>query len=196
MSWVDRVTGKHRQVFDAPEVADGTVLHQARMWLAGYAEMYGTKDAEMSPVLVIRHSAIPMVFGDAIWASLDLGAELAKEQMGEPAMVPKPIRDPATGEPTRRNPFLASNLKDGAKYAAIWPDGGLDSLIARGATVLACGLALRGFAGFVAAKEKSDPKAAAEKLKANLVPGVIVMPSGIFAVTRAQEAGCQYLRAT
>ena len=31
---------------------------------------------------------------------------------------------------------------------------------------------------------------------ANLVPGVIVMPSGIFAVTRAQEAGCQYIRAS
>ena len=30
MSWVDRVTGQYRQVFDAPEVAEGTVFHQAR----------------------------------------------------------------------------------------------------------------------------------------------------------------------
>jgi intracellular sulfur oxidation DsrE/DsrF family protein len=31
---------------------------------------------------------------------------------------------------------------------------------------------------------------------AALVPGVIRMPSGVFAVMRAQEAGCQFVRST
>jgi len=29
-----------------------------------------------------------------------------------------------------------------------------------------------------------------------LVPGVMIQPSGIFAVIRAQEAGCAYVRAS
>ncbi len=34
------------------------------------------------------------------------------------------------------------------------------------------------------------------RVVASLVPGVILMPSGIFAVARAQEAGCHYMRSS
>jgi intracellular sulfur oxidation DsrE/DsrF family protein len=33
-------------------------------------------------------------------------------------------------------------------------------------------------------------------LKANLIPGVILQPSGVYAAHRAQEAGCTYIRST
>ena len=194
MSWVDRITGTHRQVFDAPEIADGTVLHQARTWMSDYAEVYGAKPAQMSGVVVIRHAAIPMVLNDALWNELDLGRTLAKPNGDSPPMTPTVLKDPSTGEPARRNPFLTSSLKDGARHALIWPDGGFDALMERGVIVLACNLALRRAVGLVSSHDGVDATVARAKVMANLLPGVIVMPSGIFAVTRAQEAGCNFLQ--
>ena len=191
MSWVERVKGAHRQVFDAPEIANGTVLHQASTWMRDYATVYGAKDADMSGVLVIRHAAIPMVLDDVLWERLDLGRRL-----GEQAEDKEPIKDAATGEPARRNPFLNANSKGNERHTMLWPDGGLDTLISRGAIVLACNLALRRAIGMVREVDRVDADEARKTVMAHLLPGVIVMPSGIFAVTRAQEAGCRYLRAT
>lgn len=183
MTWVDRVQGQCRMVFDGPEVAEGTIFHQARSFLRGYTDVYGTKDGELGAVLVMRHAGIPMAVNDRLWDELELGKEFK-------------LKDPETGKAARRNPFLqTSNPKD-AKYSMIWPDGGLDTLLKRGAIGLACNMALFRIVSMIAKKQKLDNKAAREKALANLVPGVIVQPSGIFAVARAQQAGCHYIRAT
>lgn len=183
MSWVERVTGKHRQVFDAPEIESGTILHQARTIIRGFADVYGTKDDEFSAVLVIRHAAIPMVANDLLWDELELGKRTK-------------LKDPETGKDARRNPFLSASNPRGAKYSMIWPDGSLDALIGRGALCLACNLALFQIVGMIAKKQGLDQKAARDKAVANLVPGVILQPSGVFAVARAEQAGCHYIRAT
>jgi hypothetical protein len=50
-SWTARVTGRHRAVFDIPEIKGGTVgLFRSGMWMDNYAEMYGVKDQDLSPV--------------------------------------------------------------------------------------------------------------------------------------------------
>lgn len=191
MSWVERVTGAHRQVFDAPEIAEGTILHQARVWMSGYAEVYGAKDADMSAVLVIRHAAIPMVLNDELWRRLNVAQELASAETNKVV-----LKDPATGELPTRNPFLNANVKSGDRHAMLWPDGGLDTLVRRGAIVLACGLALNRAYAMARKAEGLNAADARALVRANLLPGTYVMPSGIFAVTRAQEAGCNFLRAT
>ena len=182
MSWVDRITGDHRQVFDAPEISEATVLHQARVWLSGYSEVYQTTDADMHGVLVIRHQAIPMAVNDAMWARYKLGKATKSV-------------DPASGKPAERNPFLNANVKDGDQHSLLWPDGGLDTLMKRGQTVLACNMALHFMAGQTAKKAKLKAEDVYAEMRANLVPGVTLMPSGIFAVTRALQAGCGYLYA-
>jgi len=182
LSWTDRLTGQHRQVFDSPEIAQGTVLHQARMFYVNFHEVYNLADADLRAVLVIRHEALPMVLGDAVWDHYDfIGKKITK------------LKDPTTGEWARRNPFL--NLKADDKYGLTWPDGGLDSLIARGAIVLACNLAFNGFAGTVATRTKQRQEAVRDEFKAALVHGVTLVPSGIFGVIRAEQGGCNYLRA-
>ena len=182
MSWVDRITGDHRQVFDSPEIAEATQLHQMRTWLAGFQEVYGTTDADMHGVLVIRHEAIPMVANDAMWAKYRLGKQYEQ-------------KDPASGKSAERNPFLNANVKQGDEHSLLWPDGGLDTLMKRGQTVLACNMALHFMSGVVAKQAKQDAKTVYDDLRANLLPGVTLMPSGIFAVTRAQEAGCRLMYA-
>lgn len=194
MSWVDRITGAHKQVFDSPEIMEGTGLTQTRTWMNGYAEVYGAKPADMSAVLVIRHAAIPMILNDALWDELDLGRALAARTGDMPPTTESVLRDPVTGEPARRNPFLSTSMKGDAKYAMTYPNGGFDSLMQDGVIVLACNLALRRPIGMVMRHDRVDNATARAKVMANIIPGVIVMPSGIFAVSRAQEAGCNFLQ--
>jgi hypothetical protein len=185
LSWADHIAGGsgHKQVFDAPDIAEGTVLHQARMFFVNYKDIYNTPDTDLRAVLVIRHRAIPLVLGDAVWAHYSfIGKKTTK------------LKDPTTGDWTQRNPFL--NAKDSDKYALIWPDGGLDSLIRRGAIVLACNLAFTGYAAQIATRTKQDKDVVFAEFKAALVPGVTLVPSGVFGVIRAEQAGCAYIRAT
>jgi hypothetical protein len=178
-SWVQRVTGSHRQVFDAPDIAEGNALHQARVFMQGYKDVYGATDADTSAVLVFRHEAIPMVLIDDAWDRYGLGKRLK-------------LKDPTTGKTAKRNPFI--NGKPDDPHALVWPDGGLDTLMSRGAVVLACDLALGYFARTVIAKaDKVDGDEAKRRAKAALLPGVVLQPSGIFAVARAEEAGCHYI---
>ncbi len=180
MSWAAKVNGKYRMCFDAPSIADGVCLHQARVFLSGYAGVFGLTDADLSAVIVIRHQAVPMVMGDDLWAD---GAFAEKDG----------LKDPMTGEPTLRNPFV--KVEAGSRHALTWPDGALDTLIARGVVVLACDLALRNFAGQVATRRKIPRTDALAAIYASLVPGVIKMPSGIFATSHAQSLGCGFINA-
>ena len=82
------------------------------------------------------------------------------------------------------------------KFAAILGEGGLDALIGRGVTVLCCNLALMRFAGQLAKEANISQDEARAQVAASVVPGVIRQPSGIFAVSRAQEAGCHFIRST
>ena len=124
-----------------------------------------------------------MVLGDAVWAKYPFfGKKMTK------------LKDPTTGEWAQRNPFL--NAKKDDKYAYVWADGGLDNMITRGAIVLACNLAFTGFANQIAEKTKQPKDAVHEEFKAGLVPGVTLVPSGIFGVIRAEQGGCSYIRAT
>jgi hypothetical protein len=185
LTWTTRVehATTHRQVFDSPEIADGTALHMTRMFYVNYKELYNSADADLAAVIVFRHIAIPAVLNDAVWAHYPfLGKETTK------------LKDPTTNEWTVRNPFL--NLKKDDKYALVWTDGGLDALIGRGTIVLACNLALTGFAGRVAKKTKQADDVVLKEFTDNLVPGVTLVPSGIFGVIRAEQAGCSYIRAT
>ncbi|HKI95522.1 MAG TPA: hypothetical protein VJ992_09550 [Gemmatimonadales bacterium] len=183
-SWVGRITGWHKQVFDAPEVAEGTVLHQARVFMQGYTDVYGTSDADTTAVLVIRHKAIPIALDDAMWEHYELGKKVK-------------VKDPATGKDAKCNPFLNANDPGTDKNSLIWSDGGLDTLVKRGAVVLVCNLALNAFASAVIQKkDKVDHAEAMTRAKAGLLPGTVLVPSGIFGVARAEEAGCHYMRAT
>jgi intracellular sulfur oxidation DsrE/DsrF family protein len=180
LSWVDRVQrAKHKMVFDSPAIGDGMALNNAITWLSGYREVYQTTDADMAAVLVFRHKGLPVALNDDMWARLKFGDD-------------DKLKDPATGEPTTRNPFI--NVHAGDKNVAIMPDAGVDTLIARGVIVLACNQALMRHAGPLAKAEGISREQAQQALIASVLPGVIRMPSGVFATSRAQEAGCVFIK--
>jgi hypothetical protein len=180
MTWADRVTGRYKMCFDAHEISEGVCLHQVRSFLAGYASTMGLTDRDLSAVLVIRHSAVPMVLGDALWED---GTFAETDE----------LKDPATGEPAKRNPFI--NVAAGSRHALTWPDGALDTLMSRGVIVLACNLALANVAGRMANARKIPRQDAMALIDQHILPGVYRMPTGVFATCHAQSLGCGVLNA-
>ena len=178
VSWADRIQGKHRAVFDSPAVAEGAALFRAAMWRDQYKEVYGTAPEEMSAVVVIRHTAIPLAMGDAYWARFGIGKE---EKLKDPATkkwyVTNPIRTPWSSE-------------------ARWAAYGLEGFLASGGIVLACNLAFRMVIAKFREADGSTREEAEAAARALLVPGIILQPSGIFAALRAQQAGCSYIMAS
>src|SRR5690606_32128178 len=179
MSWTDRVVGKHRAVFDSPELSEGAALWRACMWRDQHREIYGTEISEMTPVLVLRHGAIALAMGDAYWAQFEVGK---KEK----------LRDPATRKWATANPVRVTAPDMPPRYAAY----SLEGLMASGGIVLACSLAFQQVVRAYAREEKLEREAADLRARENLIPGIVLQPSGIFATLRAQEAGCGYILAS
>ncbi|HEX4936063.1 MAG TPA: hypothetical protein VFV33_22940 [Gemmatimonadaceae bacterium] len=179
MSWTARVNGKYRAAFDSPEIGEGGALVRAVAWCDMYKEVYGTDRAEMSPVLVIRHAAIDLIMNDAYWATYEVGKDnKLRNEQGKKWM----MRNPLSSE-------SAPNTEQGRKYT-------LQSFLAGGGIVLGCGWAFRFVASRIAKKDKLEAAEARKRATAMIIPGVILQPNGIFAVLRAQEAGCHYVLAS
>ena len=180
VSWTAKVSGAHRAVFDSPEVSEGLALLRTLVWIKDYGEVYGAASADMSAVVVLRHNAIWMVMNDEFWAHHGVGA-ITK------------INDPKTKLPIKRNPFL------GPTPFADLPPQVADHVLTKVlgvATVLACNLAFQDVVEKVKGPAGGDEAKARAMALEHLIPGIILQPSGVFAVTRAQEAGCQYLLAS
>ncbi len=183
-SWFGRLTTKHKAVFDSPEIEDGLAVSHAASYITGMRAAIGAGSDVMS-VLVIRHAAIPMAFNDAMWAKYEFGKE-------------EKVKDDRTKRWAVRNPYLgASSANAGSgSDASDRPRGTLSWLASHGNILLGCDLATRGMSTIIAGRTHQTADAVYEDLKANLVPGLILQPSGVYAVHRAQEAGCSYIRST
>lgn len=177
VTWTRRLTGKHRVVFDVPEIESGYGVWRATIWASQYQEVLGVPPRELSAALVLRHNGVALAMQPEFWAQYGIGKALKATH-------------PLTQEPTDANPALSTGIP--APYDAM----GLDRYLARGGVALACSLALEDYVPRIAAQEKVSVDAARARARALLLPGVILQPSGVFAVVHAQDAGCRYVRAS
>lgn len=178
MSWTERVSGRYRAVFDSPQPSDGAALFRAVAWCDMYKDVYGAERSEMSPVVVFRHSAVPLIMTNAYWERYEVGKRSKmKDERGKWAKA-NPV---STGG--------AELTPNAAKYR-------LETFLAGGGVVLACNWAFGGVVGTIREKEKLEPAAARARALELMIPGVILQPNGIFAALRAQEAGCNYILAS
>ena len=58
--------------------------------------------------------------------------------------------------------------------------------------ICACNIALTVVSSMAAPKAGVTADVAKKEWTANLLPGVVLVPSGVYAVNRAQETGCTY----
>jgi intracellular sulfur oxidation DsrE/DsrF family protein len=166
-AWFGRIQGKHRMIFDAPEPNSGLVAIWPRVYLN---TMAATWPGPATAVVILRHAALPLAMGDALWAKYGLG-EMFEIKDGD--------------VPAKRNP-----------YATITglpiPGLGIAELLKSGVLVGACDVALTIYSSGAAKKMGLDAGAVKKEWIAGLLPGVQVVPSGVLGVARAQELGCGY----
>jgi hypothetical protein len=177
-SWRGRVRGPFRAVFDNPVVNYGSGLWRAADWKKTVPEVYGVKPKDVSAVLVIRHEAIPMIMNHAYWERHEIGAELKSND--------------SSGNPVKHNLYFSREADD-TKEGGGGPT--IDGFLASGGIVLACNYAFGFMVGKEAKKGGMSRDEARKVVLQQVIPGVILQPSGFFAVIEAQRAGCHFFPA-
>jgi intracellular sulfur oxidation DsrE/DsrF family protein len=74
------------------------------------------------------------------------------------------------------------------------PQASIESLQKRGATFILCNNALGIFSGMLAKARGLDADAVYNDLKANILPGVELIPGMVVAIDQAHDAGLSYHR--
>lgn len=183
-SWFGRLTAKHKAVFDSPEFDEGNILGpgHATRYINGVRDALGVPITDVQTVVVIRHKAIPFAFNDAMWEKYAIGEDLKIKGEDDKWATRNPFAGPRGGG-------ARQGATDRPQANAVW-------LSSHGHIFLGCALATQGYAGKIAERTKGSSNEIFEELKANLVPGMILQPNGVYAVLRAQEAGCAFMRST
>jgi intracellular sulfur oxidation DsrE/DsrF family protein len=164
--WPGKLTGRHKQVVDAYAINEGSPLAFVLNFLEPNKSATG--------VIILRHEAFPLALNHAMWEKYKIGeAEKINDPETKAAAVKNPYFEPKPG--VLRNDKTA-----------------IDKLLARGTVFGACNLALRGHARRLAKNAGVTADEAAKEFAANIIPGITVIPSGVWGVNRAQEAGCTY----
>ncbi len=169
LSFVDRFTGKHKQVFDIMDQNLGLVV--IKNWLNAWESVYGLKHPEVNAIAGIAGKGFAINASDALYAKFPIG------QLFQ-------VNDP-DGKPAQKSPFL-----DGG--TGMMAGAGVRPLQARGVTFWMCNNALNAVAARIAnAVSRPQPEVYTE-VRAGLNPGVIVVPAHTMLVGMVQEKGFTY----
>jgi intracellular sulfur oxidation DsrE/DsrF family protein len=98
------------------------------------------------------------------------------------------IEDKNTSAPALRNPLWIPKEKD-------YPIPGIDgikTLQERGALFCVCNMAIKVMSSFAAQASGLDAEVVRQDWLSGILPGIQVVPSGVWAVERAQEKDCAY----
>ncbi|GAB4030079.1 DsrE family protein [Spirosoma gilvum] len=178
-AWFNTIKGKHRVVFDATRPHEIMPFAWPRVFLLTNGAT-GTPESENSVVVVLRHDAIPYAFEDRLWEKYKFG-DVFK------------ANDPATGKPAIRNPFAKPKPGDfnvpGVGEVAI----GINELQASGVKFCVCDVAMTVYSSGIAQGMNMKPEDIKKEWLSGLLPGIQVVPSGVWALGRAQEKGCAYI---
>jgi intracellular sulfur oxidation DsrE/DsrF family protein len=175
-AWLKDLKGKHKMVFDVTEPHGIFPFAWPRIFLMTN-EMTGSK--ENNAVVVLRHAAIPFAMEDRLWTKYNFG-EMFK------------VHDQDPQQTAVRNVFWKPKPDafqvPGLGSVAI----GINELQDSGVKFLVCNMALTVYSAVAAQKMNMQPEEVKKDWMAGLLPGIYVVPSGVWAVGRAQEAGCGY----
>jgi intracellular sulfur oxidation DsrE/DsrF family protein len=178
-AWLDRLKGKHRQLFDVPEPEGGTALRHLRNYLDAWRNAFGVGERDVSVVVALYARTTPLGLEDAMWEKYQLGAALS-------------ITDPTTNAPLVRNWF--AHPKPGDPVADGEPGTSMETLQQRGVLFALCNNALTRWAARLAKSGTSTAADVHADLVGHALPGVVIVPDVLVAMTKAHERGFAYVR--
>ncbi len=127
---------------------------------------------------VLRHAAIPFAFSSSLLEKYNLGAVFE-------------VTDSQTKKPSTRNPYYEPQNGD-FPFPEIQ---GIKDLQKRGSLFCLCDLATKKYSSAIASKMNLNPADVYTDWVNHILPGIQLVPSGVWALGRAQENGCGYIYA-
>ena len=194
--WIKEVKGTHRCLFDFPQHKNGMPLLHILNYLNTYATAYKTGPGQVGAVGTFygvgSQASIPLAFNDAIWAKYELGVYTGlKDADG------KPYTRNVFNRPTPKDLHLLMQAIDSPMIPALadaMPALGIESLQKMGTKFMLCANALGIWCLELEARGKGKAQDIEKELRANLLPGVTIVPAMVIAIEKAQEAGIRYNR--
>jgi hypothetical protein len=194
--WINEVKGTHRCLFDFPQHKNGMPLLHILNYLNTYATAYKTGAGQVGAVgtfySVGSQASIALAFNDAIWAKYELGHYTGLKDADGKAYTRNVFN-----RPTTRDLHLLMQAIDSPQIPALAdaiPALGIESLQKLGAKFVLCANALGIWCLELEARGKGKAQDIDKDLRANLLPGVTIVPAMVIAIDRAQEAGIKYNR--
>jgi len=167
--WLKKAKGAHRIVYDASEPHGGMPFIWSWVFYVTNNET-GVADNDMTAMVVLRHNAMPFALEDRLWKKYNLG-EVFK------------VTDNSTGKPAVRNPYYIPGNGDFPNPAI----EGIQKMQSRGAMFCVCGMALKVYSQIVAKGANLDPQEVHQDWLSGVLKDIQVVPSGVWAIARAQQ---------
>ncbi len=174
--------GKHRIIFDAVKPAGIFPFAWPKIYQLTNGAT-GTDEKETGVVVVLRHETIPYAMQSSLWEKYKFGESFK-------------IDDPKTQKPSTRNMFWQPAPGDYKVPGVGEVEIGIDQLQNHGVMFCVCNMALTVMSAVAAQNMSMDAKAVYNDWKAGVLPGIQIVPSGVWAVGRGQEHGCAYCYAS
>jgi intracellular sulfur oxidation DsrE/DsrF family protein len=181
--WIKKIPGKHKIVFDVPEPHGIFPFAWPRVFMMTN-EMSGAAMKDVGVIVVLRHSSIPYAMQDQLWA---------KYNFGDVFKIDDPVKKVSSAT---RNPLWQPKPGDysvpGIGNVAI----GINELQQNGVQFCVCDMAIMVNSAVIASKMNMDAETVKKDFIAGLLPGIHRVPSGVWALGRAQEQGFGYIYAS
>ena len=177
-AWFNKIKGKHKMVFDATQPHEVMPFAWPKVFLLTNAGT-GTPEKDCGVVVVLRHNAIPYAFEDRLWEKYKFG-EMFKAD------------DPKTKALSTRNPFWKPQKGDFKIPGVGEVQIGINELQASGVMFCVCNMAMTVYTNVAAGMMKMEAADVMKDWMSGLLPDIQVVPSGVWALGRAQEHGCSY----
>jgi len=182
--WLSAITGKHRQVFDAPNHENGWGLLHVRNYLNTLRDTYHVTKPDVTAVVSIYGMGTMLAFNDDMWKKYGLGAA-SKVMDGSNA--------PATANVFYKAADGSPSLSISGTPIPIPADASISSLQQRGGLFILCNNAFNVWMGILGGGDATKTAALRKEFEANMLPGVYLVPAMVVAISQAQKAGCSYM---
>jgi len=170
-----------KQVFDVRAIADGGFLGATKNSLNGLHFGFEIPVDQIKIVVAAHGPANMLNFDDSMWAKYRLGEFLK-------------VNDPQTTKPAVRNPFFARKpvtSTDPEDRTSVYQDFSIEALNGRGVKFLSCHNSTRAQVNELVEQYslKQPADEIVHELQAHVLPGVLIVPAMVAAITLLQSEG-------
>ena len=176
--WMRELKGKHRTVFDMSAHKNGKPLQQAKNYLDAWRDAFNVQERDINLVFGVHGEAIPMVLTDALWSRYKLGEQYE-------------VTDGGTKGAAVRNVFASANATGGGLVSA---EQSVDGLQKRGVRFVVCQNTINGASKKLSAAGLGSADEIKVAITGGMLPGVMIVPAMVVALTQLQEHGLKYTK--